>query len=118
MPPAIFVPYIKQLNLDDLVIASPDVGGTKRANTYAKFLQTPMVICHKHRAKANVIDEMRVIGDVKGKNVVLLDDMVDTAGTLSKPADMMMEQGAKSVRAFASHAVLSGKAYENSKIHP
>ncbi|MGV8827580.1 MAG: ribose-phosphate pyrophosphokinase [Breznakibacter sp.] len=110
---SIFVPYIKQLNLDDLVIASPDVGGTKRANTYAKFLQTPMVICHKHRAKANVIDEMRVIGDVKGKNVVLLDDMVDTAGTLSKAADMMMEQGAKSVRAFASHAVLSGKAYEN-----
>lgn len=110
---SIFVPYIKQLNLDDLVIASPDVGGTKRANTYAKFLQAPMVICHKHRAKANVIDEMRVIGDVKGKNVVLLDDMVDTAGTLSKAADMMMEQGAKSVRAFASHAVLSGKAYEN-----
>ncbi len=110
---SIFVPFIKQLNLDDLVIASPDVGGTKRANTYAKFLQTPMVICHKHRAKANVIDEMRVIGDVKGKNVVLLDDMVDTAGTLSKAADMMMEQGAKSVRAFASHAVLSGKAYEN-----
>ena len=110
---SIFVPYIKQLNLDDLVIASPDVGGTKRANTYAKFLQTSMVICHKHRAKANVIDEMRVIGDVKGKNVVLLDDMVDTAGTLSKAADMMMEQGAKSVRAFASHAVLSGKAYEN-----
>ena len=110
---SIFVPYIKQLNRDDLAIASPDVGGTKRANTYAKFLQTPMVICHKHRAKANVIDEMRVIGDVKGKNVVLLDDMVDTAGTLSKAADMMMEQGAKSVRAFASHAVLSGKAYEN-----
>lgn len=110
---SIFVPYIKQLNLDDLVIASPDVGGTKRANSYAKFLQTTMVICHKHRAKANVIEEMRVIGDVKGKNVVLLDDMVDTAGTLTKAADMMMEQGAKSVRAFATHAVLSGKAYEN-----
>lgn len=110
---SIFVPYIKQLNLDNLVIASPDVGGTKRANSYAKFLQTPMVICHKHRAKANVIEEMRVIGDVKGKNVVLLDDMVDTAGTLTKAAGMMMEQGALSVRAFATHAVLSGKAYEN-----
>ncbi len=110
---SIFVPYIKQLNLDDLVIASPDVGGTKRANSYAKFLQTTMVICHKHRAKANVVEEMRVIGDVKGKNVILLDDMVDTAGTLTKAAGMMMEQGAKSVRAFATHAVLSGKAYEN-----
>lgn len=110
---SIFVPYIKQLNLDDLVIASPDVGGTKRANSYAKFLQAPMVICHKHRAKANVIEEMRVIGDVNGKNVILLDDMVDTAGTLTKAAGMMMDQGAKSVRAFATHAVLSGKAYEN-----
>ena len=110
---SIFVPFIKQLNLDNLVIASPDVGGTKRANSYAKFLQAPMVICHKHRAKANVIEEMRVIGDVKGKNVVLLDDMVDTAGTLTKAAGMMMDQGAISVRAFATHAVLSGKAYEN-----
>ncbi len=110
---SIFVPYIKQLNLDNLVIASPDVGGTKRANSYAKFLQAPMVICHKHRAKANVIEEMRVIGDVSGKNVVLLDDMVDTAGTLTKAAGMMMDQGAVSVRAFATHAVLSGKAYEN-----
>ena len=110
---SISVPFIKQLNLDNLVIASPDVGGTKRANSYAKFLQAPMVICHKHRAKANVIEEMRVIGDVKGKNVVLLDDMVDTAGTLTKAAGMMMDQGAISVRAFATHAVLSGKAYEN-----
>lgn len=110
---SIFVPYIKQLNLDDLVIASPDVGGTKRANTYAKFLQAPMVICHKHRAKANIIEEMRVIGDVKDKNVILLDDLVDTAGTLTKAAGMMIEQGAKSVRAFATHAVLSGNAYEN-----
>ncbi|TRX72155.1 ribose-phosphate pyrophosphokinase [Carboxylicivirga sp. M1479] len=109
---SIFVPHIKHMNLDDLIIASPDVGGTKRANTYAKFLETPMVICHKHRSKANVVDEMRVIGDVKGKNVIMVDDMVDTAGTLTKAADMMLEAGAKSVRAFTTHAVLSGPAYE------
>jgi ribose-phosphate pyrophosphokinase len=106
------VPYIRQLGLEELVIASPDVGGTKRANTYAKFLETPMVICHKYRSRANVVDEMRIIGEVEGKNVVILDDMVDTAGTLSKAADMMMEQGALSVRAFATHPVLSGPAYE------
>lgn len=109
---SIFVPHIKHMNLDNLVIASPDVGGTKRANTYAKFLETQMVICHKHRAKANVIDEMRIIGDVKGKNVIIVDDMVDTAGTLTKAADMMLEAGAQSVRAFTTHAVLSGPAYE------
>jgi ribose-phosphate pyrophosphokinase len=116
---SIFVPYIRQLGIDDLVIASPDVGGTKRANTYAKFLETPMVICHKYRSKANVIDEMRIIGDVEGKNVVLLDDMIDTAGTITKAAEMMMDQGAISVRAIATHAVLSGPAYErieNSKL--
>ncbi len=107
-----FLPHIKNLNLDNLVIASPDVGGSKRANTYAKHLNTPMVICHKQRAKANVIEEMRIIGEVKGKNVVIVDDMVDTAGTLTKAADMMLEEGALSVRAFASHAVLSGPAYE------
>uniref|UniRef100_UPI00358E7C95 ribose-phosphate pyrophosphokinase n=1 Tax=Thermophagus xiamenensis TaxID=385682 RepID=UPI00358E7C95 len=110
---SIFVPHIRKLNLDNLVVASPDVGGTKRANAYAKFLNAPMVICHKHRSKANVVDEMRIIGDVAGKNVVILDDMVDTAGTLTKAADMMIEQGAKSVRAFATHPVLSGPAYEN-----
>jgi ribose-phosphate pyrophosphokinase len=110
---SIFVPHIRKLNLDNLVVASPDVGGTKRTNTYAKFLNAPMVICHKHRSKANVVDEMRIIGDVEGKNVVILDDMVDTAGTLTKAADMMMAQGAKSVRAFATHPVLSGSAYEN-----
>lgn len=109
---SIFVPHIKHMNLDDLVIASPDVGGTKRANTYAKFLETQMVICHKHRAKANVIEEMRIIGDVSGKNVIIVDDMVDTAGTLTKAADMMLDAGAKSVRAFTTHAVLSGPAYE------
>ena len=109
---AIFVPYIKSLNLDNLVIASPDMGGTKRANAYSKFLGTPMVICHKSRKKANVIDELTVIGDVEGKNVIILDDMIDTAGTITKAADMMMEKGALSVRAFVTHAVLSGPAYE------
>jgi ribose-phosphate pyrophosphokinase len=110
-----FLPKIKDLNLDNLVIASPDVGGSKRANTYAKFLNTPMVICHKQRAKANEIEAMRIIGDVKGKNVIIVDDMVDTAGTLTKAADMMLEEGALSVRAFATHPVLSGPAYERNE---
>lgn len=109
---SIFVPYIKSLNLDDLVIAAPDMGGTKRANAYSKFLETPMVICHKSRKRANVIDELTVIGDVEGKNIVILDDMIDTAGTITKAADMMIEKGALSVRAIATHAVLSGPAYE------
>jgi ribose-phosphate pyrophosphokinase len=110
---SIFVPYIRSMNLDNLLVASPDVGGTKRANAYSKFLGTPMVICHKQRTKANVVDEIRIIGEVKGKNVVIIDDMVDTAGTLCKAADVMMSEGALSVRAFATHGVLSGKAYEN-----
>ena len=109
---SIFVPYIKNMGLDNLVIASPDMGGTKRANAYSKFLGTPMVICHKSREKANVVGEMTVIGDVKDKNVIILDDMVDTAGTVTKAADMMMERGAKSVRVIATHPVLSGPAYE------
>ncbi|MCU4163367.1 ribose-phosphate pyrophosphokinase [Carboxylicivirga caseinilyticus] len=109
---SIFVPHIKHMNLENLVIASPDVGGTKRANTYAKFLETPMVICHKSRSKANVVDEMRIIGDVTDKNVIIVDDMIDTAGTMTKAADMMMEAGARSVRAFTTHAVLSGPAYD------
>ncbi|OFX22637.1 MAG: ribose-phosphate pyrophosphokinase [Bacteroidetes bacterium GWA2_31_9b] len=109
---SIFVPYIKSLNLDNLVIAAPDMGGTKRANAYSKFLETPMVICHKSRKKANVIDELTVIGDVEGKNVIILDDMIDTAGTITKAADTMMEKGALSVRGIATHAVLSGPAYE------
>ena len=110
---SIFVPYIRSMNLDDLIIASPDVGGTKRANNYSKFLSAPMVICYKNRSKANVIGEMRIIGDVKDKNVIIIDDMADTAGTLSKAADVMMNEGAKSVRAFTTHPVLSGNAYDN-----
>lgn len=109
---AIFVPYIKNLNIDNLVMAAPDMGGTKRANAYSKFLETPLVICHKSRKKANIVDELTVIGDVEGKNVIILDDMIDTAGTITKAADMMIERGAASVRAFATHAVLSGPAYE------
>ncbi|MBP5365241.1 MAG: ribose-phosphate pyrophosphokinase [Bacteroidales bacterium] len=108
----IFVPYIKKLKLNDMVVASPDAGGSKRADSYAKYFGAPMVICHKYRPRPNVVGEMRVIGDVKGKNVILLDDMIDTAGTLTAAADKMMEQGALSVRAFASHGVLSGDAYE------
>lgn len=110
---SVFVPFIRSLNLEDLVIASPDVGGSKRASTYAKHLEAPLVLCHKTREKANVVSDMRIIGDVKGKNVVIIDDMADTAGTLCKAANLMMENGAKSVRAVVTHPVLSGKAYEN-----
>ena len=109
---SIFVPYINSLNLDDLIIASPDMGGTKRANSYSKFLKAPMVICHKSREKANVVGELTVIGDVRDKNVIIMDDIIDTAGTLTMAADMMLEKGAKSVRAFVTHPVLSGPAYE------
>lgn len=108
----IFVDYLKGLKLDNLTIASPDMGGAKRANAYAKYMQTDIVICHKERKKANKIDQMMLIGDVKDRNVILIDDMVDTAGTITKAADMMIEKGAKSVRAMATHAVLSGEAYE------
>jgi len=109
---SIFVPYIQSLKLDNIVIASPDVGGSKRANTYAKYLNVPMVIGHKTRVKANEIDNMTLIGEVEGKNVIILDDMVDTAGTITKATDMMLNQGAISVRAIASHAVMSGPACE------
>jgi len=107
---SIFVPYINSLNLENLAAASPDMGGTKRVNSYAKFLQAPMVICHKTREKANIIGEMTVIGDVKDKNIILLDDIIDTAGTITKAADLMLERGALSVRAVVTHAVLSGPA--------
>ena len=115
----LFVPYIQELNLDNLIIASPDMGGTKRANTYAKFLNSQVVVCYKHREKANEISKMMIIGDVKGKNVILVDDMVDTAGTLTKAADLMIENGAKSVRAICTHGLFSSNAYErinNSKL--
>lgn len=109
----IFIPYIKSLKLDNLVIASPDVGGSKRASSYAKHLQVPMVLCHKTREKANVIGEMRIIGDVKDKNVIILDDMADTAGTLCKASNLMMKNGANSVRAMVSHGIMSGNAAKN-----
>ena len=109
---SVFIPYIESLKLDNMVIATPDVGGAKRANSYAKYLNVPLVLCHKHRAKANVVESMTVIGDVKDKNVILIDDMVDTAGTITKAADLMMANGAKSVRALASHAIMSDPASE------
>ncbi|MGB2341469.1 MAG: ribose-phosphate pyrophosphokinase [Flavobacteriaceae bacterium] len=108
----IFVPHLKSLNLKNLTIASPDMGGSKRAYAYSKFLKSDVVICYKQREKANVISHMELIGDVKGKNVVLVDDMVDTAGTLTKAAEVMRERGAISVRAICTHALLSGNAYE------
>tara|TARA_B100001741_G_scaffold313276_1_gene318842 strand:+ start:16094 stop:17032 length:939 start_codon:yes stop_codon:yes gene_type:complete len=108
----LFVEDITQLNLENLVIASPDMGGSKRANAYAKFLKCGVVICYKERKQANVIGEMKVLGDVKGKDVVIIDDMVDTAGTLTKAADLMIEQGASSVRAYCTHGILSKDAYE------
>ncbi len=115
----IFLPYLQSLNLPNLTVASPDMGGSKRAYAYSKALESDVVICYKQRAKANVISHMELIGDVTGKNVVLVDDMVDTAGTLTKAADLMMERGALSVRAICTHPILSGSAYErleNSKL--
>jgi len=108
----VFLPYLRGLNLDNLTIASPDMGGSKRAYAYSKALESDVVICYKQRAKANVISYMELIGDVTDRNVILVDDMVDTAGTLTKAADLMMERGAKSVRAICTHPVLSGKAYD------
>lgn len=107
---SVFIPYIESLHLEDMVIATPDVGGAKRANNYAKYFDVPLVLCHKQRAKANVVASMTLIGDVKDKNVILIDDMVDTAGTITKAADLMIEKGAKSVRALCSHAIMSDPA--------
>ncbi len=109
---ALFVPFIEEMGLENIVIASPDVGGTKRANTYAKMLETEMVICHKTRAKANEVGSMTVIGDVVGKDVIIVDDIIDTAGTITKAANLMKSVGANSVRAFAAHGLLSGPAIE------
>ncbi len=108
----IMLPYVKSLNLPNLCIATPDVGGSKRASTCAKFLDCPLVLCNKTRKKANVVGDMQIIGEVKGMDVILVDDIVDTAGTITKAADLMMANGANSVRAIASHCVMSGPASE------
>lgn len=105
-----FVPDIANLHLKDMVIASPDVGGAKRANSYAKYFNAPLVLCHKHRQRANVVESMTIIGDVQDKDVILIDDMVDTAGTICKAASLMKDAGARSVRAYISHAVMSDPA--------
>ena len=109
---SIFVPYLKGLGIDNLAVAAPDMGGAKRANAYSKFLGSNMIVCHKNRERANVVGAMTAIGDVEDKNVIIVDDMVDTAGTLTKAANLMMERGARSVRAISTHPVLSGEAYE------
>jgi len=108
----LFLPHVKKMNLENLTIASPDMGGSKRAYAYSKALGSDVVICYKQRAKANVISHMELIGDVEDKNVVLVDDMVDTAGTLTRAADLMMDRGARSVRAITTHGLLSGNAVE------
>lgn len=108
----VLLPYLASLNLEDPVIASPDAGGAKRAKTFANYLNCPLVLCNKTRARANVVESIQIIGDVKGKDVIIVDDMVDTAGTITKAADVMKEAGARSVRACASHCVMSGPASE------
>lgn len=108
----LFLPYVKSLKLDNLTIASPDMGGSKRAYAYSKGLECDVVICYKQRSKASQISHMELIGEVEGKNVVLVDDMVDTAGTLTHAADLMIERGALSVRAITTHGLLSGNAVE------
>lgn len=108
----VYIPYLKSLNIENLAIAAPDMGGAKRANAYAKELACPVIICHKSREKANVVASITAIGEVEGKNVVIVDDLIDTAGTLVKAAEVLMDKGAASVRACATHAVLSGPAYD------
>jgi len=109
---AIFAPYIAKLNLDNLTVSAPDMGGSKRANAYARHLQSEMVLCYKLRKKPNIVEEMSIIGEVEGRNVIIIDDMVDTAGTLVLAAQMMKDKGATSIRAFATHPVLSGNSVE------
>ena len=108
----VFIPYIEHLNIPNLTISGPDMGGSKRANAYSRYLQSEMVLCYKLRKKPNVVAEMSVIGEVKDRNVVIIDDMIDTAGTICLAANMMKERGAKSIRAFATHPILSGNAIE------
>ena len=115
---SIFIPYVKAMNLENLSIASPDMGGAKKANVYAKHLNAPLIICHKDRSKANVIGSMTAIGEIEGRNVVIVDDMVDTAGTITKCADVLMERGALSVRAVCTHPILSGPAYDRINASP
>ncbi len=109
---SVLLPYIKSLNLKNIVIAAPDVGGSKRASTYSKYLDCPLVLCNKTRRKPNEVADMQIIGDIKDANVILVDDMVDTAGTITKAADLMMANGAASVRAVATHCIMSGPASE------
>lgn len=109
---SIFLPYLRDLKLENLSIAAPDIGGAKRANAYSRIIGCPLIICHKSREKANVVGSMTAIGDVEGRNIIIIDDIIDTAGTITKAADMLMDKGATSVRALATHAVLSGPAYE------
>jgi ribose-phosphate pyrophosphokinase len=108
----IFIPYLEGLKLPKLTMAAPDMGGSKRANAYAKHLKAEIVICYKQRSKANVVDSITAIGEIEGRDIVLVDDIIDTGGTLCKAADMMMDRGANSVRAMITHPVLSGKAYD------
>ena len=115
---SIFIPYIKAMNLDNLSIASPDMGGAKKANVYARHLNSPLIICHKDRTKANEVGSMTAIGEIEGRNVVIVDDMVDTAGTITKCAEVLMERGALSVRAVCTHPILSGPAYERINASP
>ncbi len=108
----VLIPYLQSLNLENMVIATPDVGGSKRASGYAKYLNCPLVLCNKTRKQANVVESMQIVGDVTDANVILVDDMVDTAGTITKAANLMKENGARSVRAIASHCLMSGPANE------
>ena len=110
---SIFIPYLRSLNLDNIIFASPDVGGVKRTRAFAKFFNADMVVCDKHRKRANEVASMQLIGDVEGKDVIMVDDLIDTGGTMCKAAELLREKGANSVRAVVTHGVLSGKAYEN-----